>query len=156
MFSPALWDPFASFGLRADPLFGELRRALSEPARARRSAPHADYRETEQSYVFTFDVPGLVESDIELEVHGPIFSLRAERKHDTPEGFTAHRLERPTFRLAQSFTLPSRVDVENVQAKLALGVLTVTLPKAAEAQPRRIAVESTESPATLAPTPVQS
>lgn len=142
MFSTSVWDPFASFGFRTDPLFGELRRALVQ--RETRSAPHVDYRETDAGYEFSFDVPGLAEKDVEVEVHGQVLTLRAERKHQTPEGFTAHRIERPSFRLAQSITLPSRVDVDNVQATLTDGVLHLVLPKAAEAQPRRITVQASQ------------
>lgn len=140
MFATSVWDPFTSFGFRADPRLADLRRALSE--RDTRSAPHVDYRETETGYAFAFDVPGLTEGDIELEVHGQVLSLRAERKHQLPEGYTAHRIERPSFRLAQSFTLPTRVDVEKVTATLADGVLAVTLPKAAEAHARRITIQA--------------
>lgn len=156
MFSTSYWDPFTSlgaFGLRSDPLFGELRRQASRRllegdlprARGGRSTPHVDYRESKEGYAFAFDVPGLSEGDIDLEVHGQVLTLRAERKHVVPEGFTAHRVERPSFRLAQSFTLPTRVDVEQVRANLENGVLTVTLPKAAEAHARRIPVQGAEN-----------
>jgi len=149
MFSASYWDPFSglgSLGFRSDPLFGELRRQ-ARSTRSGRNTTHVDYREGEREYVFSFDTPGLVESDIELDVHGQVLSIRAERKHVAPEGFTAHRVERPSYRIAQSFTLPTRVDVERVTAQLENGVLTVTLPKAAEAHPRRIEVRaSTTNP----------
>lgn len=148
MFSPSYWDPFSSlgsFGFRSDPVFGELRRQ-ARSARAGRNATHVDYREAESEYVFAFDIPGLTEADVELEVHGQVFAIRAERKHEAPEGFTAHRVERPSFRLAQSFTLPTRIDVERVTATLENGVLTVSLPKAAEAHPRRISVQAAVTP----------
>lgn len=141
MFSASYWDPFSrlgAFGLRTDPLF--MLEPARQKARAGRNATHFDYREGEHEYVFTFDVPGLAEGDIELDVHGQVLTLKAERKHEAPEGFTAQRVERPSFRLAQSFTLPTRLDVEKVSATLEHGVLTVTLPKAKEATPRRIEV----------------
>lgn len=142
MFSASYWDPFSNlgaFGLRTDPLLVELRRQ-AKATRTGRNATHFDYREGEHDYVFAFDVPGLAEGDFELEVHGQVLTVKAERKHEAIEGFTAHRVERPSFRLAQSFTLPTRVDVEKVAATLENGVLTVTLPKAAEAHTRRIPV----------------
>lgn len=150
MFSASYWDPFSglgSLGFRSDPLFGELRRQ-ARAARSGRNTTHVDYLEAENEYVFSFDVPGLLERDVELEVHGQVLTVRAERKHTTPEGFTAHRVERPSFRLAQSFTVPTRVDVERVVARLENGVLTVRLPKAAEAHARRIEVQSASTAST--------
>ena len=146
MFTTSYLDPFAgfsTFGLLTDP---RLRRIKDvDSGRARRSAPHFETRTTEHEYIFRFDVPGLRESDFELEVHGQTLTVRAERKHEPPAGFTAHRIERPSFRLAQSFSLPTRVDVDAVTATLEHGVLTLTLPKAPEAQPRRIEIKNTHS-----------
>ncbi|HEY8624224.1 MAG TPA: Hsp20/alpha crystallin family protein, partial [Casimicrobiaceae bacterium] len=65
------------------------------------------------------------------------------RKAEAPEGYTAHRRERQSFSFAQSYELPTRVDPEKVQASLKQGVLTLTLPKVAEAQPKKVTVTAT-------------
>jgi HSP20 family protein len=51
-----------------------------------------------------------------------------------------HRQERPGLRFSRSFTLPTKIDSEKTTAVLKNGVLTLTLPKAPEAQPRQISV----------------
>ncbi len=62
------------------------------------------------------------------------------RKVDAPEGYTAHRRERSGYSFAQSYELPTRVDPEKVEASLKQGVLTLSLPKVAEVQPKKITV----------------
>jgi HSP20 family protein len=69
-------------------------------------------------------------------------TLKGERKVDVPEGLSVHRRERHAVRFAKSFELPTRVDADKVTATLKHGVLTLTLPKVAEAQPRQINVKA--------------
>lgn len=94
------------------------------------------------NYVFRADVPGLTESDIEVNVAGNTLTLRGERKLEVPENHSVHRRERSPFRFAKSFELPARVEADKATATLKNGVLTLTLPKAAEAQPRQISVKA--------------
>ena len=72
-----------------------------------------------------------------------MLTVKAARKVEAPEGYTAHRRERQSFSFTQSYELPTRIDPEKVQASLKQGVLTLTLPKAAEAQPKRVTVTAT-------------
>lgn len=148
MLSMSYWDPFVS-RRSFDPSFAHLRRhferafeELETGAPNAPRAPEAALRETAEGYEFSLEVPGLSHDDVSLEVHGQVLSVRAERNTEPSEGFTAHRLERPSFRMAQSFTLPSRLDVDNVQAQLEDGVLTVTLPKAREERARAITIKA--------------
>jgi HSP20 family protein len=59
-----------------------------------------------------------------------------------PEGYSVHRQERTASRFSRSFTLPCAVNGDAISASLEHGVLTVTLPKAPESQPRQITVKS--------------
>jgi hypothetical protein len=59
-----------------------------------------------------------------------------------PEGYSAHRQERPAVRFSRSFALPCRVNPEKATAAVKNGILTVTLEKAADAMPRQIAVKA--------------
>jgi len=86
------------------------------------------------------EIPGLSEADVQVSLNQETLTLSGERKLEAPEGYSVHRQERPSLRFSRSFTLPSKVDVENVTAKVRDGVLVVTLPKAAEAKPRQITV----------------
>jgi HSP20 family protein len=94
------------------------------------------------NFVLRADVPGLSESDIEINLAGNTLTLRGERKLEVPEGHSVHRRERSAVRFAKSYELPARVDADKVNATLKHGVLTLTLPKAAEAQPRQISVKA--------------
>jgi HSP20 family protein len=86
------------------------------------------------------EVPGLGEKELTLTVDANTFTLSGERKEETPEGASVERKERSAYRFARSVSLPAKVDAEKAEASLQHGVLTVTLPKAKEAQPRSIAV----------------
>ncbi len=116
------------------------------PARARSLAaatwPRLNVFDAGANLVVTGDVPGLTEKDIEITLHDGVLSLSGERKTNAPEGYTAHRQERPAFKFARSLTLPTKVDPEKATAVVKDGVLTVTLAKTAEARPRQITVRA--------------
>ena len=88
------------------------------------------------------ELPGMSEKDVQLSIDQGVLTLRGERNAQAPEGYAVHRQERGHYRFARSFTLPCKVDVEKTKAELKNGVLTVTLPKAPEEQPRQIAVSA--------------
>jgi HSP20 family protein len=106
------------------------------------AGPRAELRDTGADLVLEAEVPGLADKDIQLTVTQDSLALTGERKIDAPEGYSVHRRERGFQRFARSFALPTRVDTERVTATVKQGLLTVTLPKAAEARPRQIAVKA--------------
>jgi HSP20 family protein len=88
------------------------------------------------------DVPGLSEKDVHVTLNESGVSISGERKLTPPEGYSAHRQERSSSSFSRSLTLPCKVNPEQTQASVKNGVLTVTLAKAPEAQPRQIAVQA--------------
>ncbi|MDC3952584.1 Hsp20/alpha crystallin family protein [Polyangium jinanense] len=92
--------------------------------------------------VIAADVPGMKESDIKLEIDQDVLTLSGERKADVPEGYAIHKKERVPVKFSRSVALPCKVDAEKASAVLKDGVLTLTLTKSPEAQPRKIAVKS--------------
>lgn len=104
--------------------------------------PRLSVYDTGSALVLYAEVPGLEESGIKIEIAQDVLSLSGERKADAPEGYAVHRRERAPVKFARSLTLPCKVDVEKATATVTDGVLTLTLPKAAEAQPRQIAVKT--------------
>lgn len=138
---------FADFGRAHHPqrllrrelerLFGEVERSAAQP-----TGSPVSFEDQGESFVFRAEVPGLAEADLHINVSGNTLTLRGERKNDAPEGYSAHRRERSAYRFDRSYELPSRVDTEKATATLKHGILTLTLPKAAEAQPRQIAVKA--------------
>ncbi len=128
--------PHVQLRRELDRLFGDFERSAA-PA-----ASTLGFDDDGRNFVLRADVPGLTESDFEISVAGNTVTLKGERKVDVPEGHSVHRRERSAVRFAKSFELPTRVDADKVTATLKHGVLTLTLPKVAEAQPRRISVNA--------------
>jgi HSP20 family protein len=95
-----------------------------------------------KNLVLKADLPGLTDKDVQLQLTQDVLTVSGERKSDAPDGFSVHRQERQPARFSRSFTLPYKVNGETITASLENGVLTVTLPKAPEAQPRQITVKA--------------
>jgi HSP20 family protein len=106
------------------------------------SWPRTSVYDTGEALLVVADVPGLREKDVEVSLDNDVLTLRGERRTDLPEGYQVHRQERRPSRFSRSFTLPFKVNVEKLSAQLQDGILTITLPKAPEAQPRKIAVRA--------------
>jgi HSP20 family protein len=66
--------------------------------------------------------------------------LQGSRRVEAPQGYDVHRRERGAYEFTRSFTLPVKVDADQAKATLKNGLLTLTLPKAPEVQPRQINV----------------
>ncbi len=138
---------FADFGRAHSPhrqlrqelerLFGELEHGVAQT-----SASSVTFADQGEAFVFRVDVPGLNEADLSIDLSGNTLTLRGERKVVVPEGYSAHRRERSAYRFDKSYQLPARVDADKATATLKHGVLTLTLPKAADAQPRHIAIKA--------------
>ena len=88
------------------------------------------------------ELPGLKLDDIELFVVGDELTVKGERRHVDEEDVSYHRKERGTGCFSRVFRLPVGVDADKVEAALRDGVLTVTMPKAAEAKPRKVEVKA--------------
>jgi HSP20 family protein len=129
--------PVATLRRELDRLFGDLERA---PAFGAAQAPPVTFEDTGAALKLRAELPGLTEKDVEINVTANVLSLKASRKTEAPEGYTAHRRERSSFAFAQSYELPTRIDPEKVEASLKQGVLTLILPKVSEAQPKRVTV----------------
>lgn len=133
-------EPFEELRRELDRLFFDFERTA--PAPFQNGGAALSVTDEGSQYVLRADLPGVAEKDIELTVTGNTVTLKAERKVEPPAGHSVHRSERRGFRFARSYELPVRVDAEKVRADLKHGVLTVTLPKPAEVQPKQINVKA--------------
>ena len=98
--------------------------------------------DTESVYVRA-ELPGIETDDLEITVEKDTLTIAGERKPaPEDENVSFHRREREWGAFRRSFSLPTRIDSEKVMARYDDGILTVTLPKAAEARPRQIAVQA--------------
>jgi HSP20 family protein len=100
------------------------------------------FEDTGAALKLRVELPGLSDKDVDISVTANVLSLKAARKTEAPEGYTSHRRERSSFSFTQSYELPTRIDPDKVEASLKQGVLTLTLPKAVEVQPKKITVSA--------------
>jgi HSP20 family protein len=128
---------------RMDRLFEEYEPHgyQAEPA-ARGTWPRINVFDAGANLVIKAEVPGLSEKEVSITVNQDVLTLSGERRADVPEGFSVHRQERLPIRFSRSFTLPTKIDAEKTAASMKNGVLTITLGKAPEAQPRQISVNA--------------
>ena len=131
--STALWRSWTSFGAA-----WIASSTTSVPATG--GIPRVNFSDTGTAFVLQADLPGVKDADLSLTLEQDVLTLSGQRRADAPEGYAAYRQERAPHRFTRSFALPAKVDPEKTLAVLQHGVLTVTLEKAAEAQPRKIAV----------------
>ena len=124
---------------RREPVF----RTAFLPGRAARRYPLINlYEDTEALYVEAL-APGVEPETLNVSVVGSTLSIAGEKRRVAgdvqPEAF--HRSERATGKFVRHIELPIAVDENNVQADYTHGLLTVTLPKTAQAKPKQIAVQ---------------
>ena len=143
-------DPNPRFSREMSRLFDDLFGAPHRPAGDERGSnawsPRADVAETDVAYLIAVDLPGLARENVTLTLEDGELRISGERRAATKaegdEGAAQyHRVERRYGAFFRSFRFPSALDADAVTARFADGVLRVTLPKAAERQPRRIEIE---------------
>jgi HSP20 family protein len=104
--------------------------------------PAVDVQETDKSFVFKAELPGLGKDDIEITLEENLLTLSGERElAEKDEGETYHRIERSYGKFSRSFTLPSQVDNSKVEASFNDGLLTIEVLKSEQAQPRKIEIK---------------
>jgi HSP20 family protein len=124
------WDPFQELGTGL---------GLEGP----RFAPAFDVRESESAYVFSADLPGLSEDDVEVSVTGSRLTISGQRSDEArDDSERLHLYERRYGAFSRSFSLPEGVDTDQVEARLDNGVLEVSVAKRPEVKPRRISLSS--------------
>lgn len=101
-----------------------------------------DLIENEDAYVVTASVPGIDPEDLEITMSDNTLSIRGEFKKDEETQQEQYRLrERRYGSFARSVTLPTTVNREAIEAAYNDGILTLTVPKAEEVKPKRIAIK---------------
>lgn len=135
-------DPFRAFE-NVRRRMGQALREYDETAQTQTRAnyPRASLRDTKETFVLAAEVPGVAEADLKITATHDSLTVTGERKVQAPEGYAVHRQERVALRFARSFALPAKIDVEKVTAVLKHGVLTVTMAKHPESQPKSITVK---------------
>ncbi|HEY0487278.1 MAG TPA: Hsp20/alpha crystallin family protein [Mycobacteriales bacterium] len=125
------FDPFRDVDRLAEQLLGSQRAPRVMPMDLFRSGDH---------YVLACDLPGVDPGSVNVDVHGGVLSIRAERTPRSEEHAQWLAQERPSGTFLRQLTLGEGVDPEQISATYENGVLTLTLPVAERAKPRRIQV----------------
>jgi HSP20 family protein len=143
-----LWSPvldLARFQDEVNRLFDaprtKVRRTNGDRVASAAFVPPVDIEENANAIVVRAEIPGVKKEEITITLDENVLTLSGERKwehEERKEQFV--RRERRYGSFARSFTLPPTIDAEKISAQMNDGVLTLTLPKRAEAQPRKIAV----------------
>ncbi|MFO1055032.1 MAG: Hsp20/alpha crystallin family protein [Planctomycetota bacterium] len=111
---------------------------------ARNALPAMNVAETNDAFTLSFELPGVAEKDIHVQVDGNQLVVSAERRFEEEKtvGAEYHRVEHHYGSFARSLTLPKDVRTDAIEAKARNGILTVTLPKTEPSRARKIDVKA--------------
>jgi HSP20 family protein len=112
--------------------------------------PAVDIVENGDHIRLVVELPGVKPEDVKLGLENNVLTIRGDKRQDKEEKEERwHRYERTYGSFERSFTLPSTVDPERIEATAENGVLTVTMVKAERARPREIPVRTAATQATI-------
>ena len=149
MLLKAMFDSPLGVACEMDRLFDSM--ISSQPfgfvptIRSQYAYPAINVWEDEEHLVAEAELPGVTMDDIEVLVTADQLTLRGKRAVAAPESARTLRRERMVGSFERTIALPSDIDSEKVEARLAHGVLTITLPKAAAVKPRKVTVRALPS-----------
>ncbi len=101
-----------------------------------------DIHEEANQFVLNVDLPGVDPKAVEITSDHGVLTIRGRREELRREAGETRRVERISGEFQRRFSLPESADVQNIKAKAVNGVLEVSIPKLAQVQPHRIAVEA--------------
>jgi HSP20 family protein len=139
-------DPFRGLDRLTEQVFGTPMRPAAMPIDA--------YRDGE-AFVIQFDLPGADPQSIDLTVEKNVLTVHAERRRVDAEGVEFIVAERPYGTFSRQLFLGETLDTDNIDASYADGVLTLRVPVAERAKPRRVPI-NTESRQTAIGTGAES
>ena len=139
----SFWSPWREMDrLRRDMnrLFAQMPTGFAGDVA--RAFPAMNVWTDEDGAVVTAELPGIAPDDIDISVVGDTLTLKGSRQPDElEEGGTYHRRERRYGTFTRSFQLPFQVEPDQVEATFGSGVLQISLPRAEEDKPKKIAVK---------------
>ena len=125
------FDPFREFD--------RLAEQLAAGARTPRPFPMDAYRRGDE-FVVRFDLPGMDPGTIDLTVEQNVLTIKAERRFERREGDEVIAAERPHGAFTRQLFLGDTLDAERLQATYDIGVLTLRIPVAEAAKPRKVPI----------------
>ena len=121
----------------------EIVEGVERTRASRVYVPQVDIYSADDNIIILADMPGVAEKDIDIMLEKDVLTINGYISSVTaPEGYELAHDEYGIGDYQRNFTLPDEVDRDNIEASLSHGVLRVTLPKAPEAQTRKISVKA--------------
>lgn len=141
------WQPMVDVQAEVNRLRDEMDRLFGRWTGRRfplapTTYPLMNVWEDDENLFVEAELPGMELGDLEIYVHGDQLAVKGDRKEPGDDKGPWHRRERGHGKFARVLELPLAVDEDKVEAAFKNGVLTITLPKRAEAKPRRIEVRA--------------
>jgi HSP20 family protein len=134
-------DPFREFDRLTQQVFGNVAGTWSRPT----AMPMDAYRSGDE-FVVVFDLPGVSPDAIELDVERNVLTVKAERRPSASgDDVEMQVAERPLGVFSRQLFLGDTLDADHIQASYDSGVLTLRIPVAERAKPRKIAIASSET-----------
>ena len=130
------WDAVSTLDRIFDDMMGST---FGTATNSKAFEPSIDVRANENEVVFICDVPGVKQDDLEVTVENHVLTLKGVRKFESRDDEQV-MLGRAYGPFTRAFTLPDYLDDANLDAHLADGVLTIRIPKHAQAKPRKIQI----------------
>lgn len=121
-----------------DPFFSTFDETVEATANW---IPAVEVSESDDELSFIVELPGLSQNDLRLNVENQVLTFSGERLDEQKEGLDCLRSERRYGKFSRSFRLPATADVEKVSAAMKDGILTIRVPKKAEARKKKIEVK---------------
>lgn len=139
------WDPFRELQNLDSNLPRLTGRGYGDNGGEARAnwAPPLDIYETPEAYRVVAELPGFGPDDVDVTVNENLLTIKGERKfYDEVSEQSFHRIERRFGQFQRLVSLPSEVDADKVEATFDKGVLTVGIPKAEKAKPKRVEIKA--------------
>jgi HSP20 family protein len=125
-----------------DRVFDRFHGSTTEDGGTPMFIPAVDIIEREGNFDIRVELSGVKKEDVKITVQNDVLTIRGEKKQETEKkGDNFHRVERAYGTFERSFTLPSMVHSDKIDASYNNGVLTVSVPKMEEAKPKEIEVK---------------
>jgi HSP20 family protein len=127
------YEPFndirKSFDL-VNAIMNSVAQTASEPKEEVSFTPKVNTREGKEAYHIEVELPGIKKNEVDVKVDGNVLTISGERTlRDEVKEENYHKVESFYGKFSRSFTLPERVDIENIHAESVDGLLEVVIPK---------------------------
>jgi len=140
---PRFRNPWAEFE-RIRQGFDQLSRSMLSSEAPYTNAtvyPPINMYEDAEQLIIKAELPGISPDDMDISIEGETLTLQGKRqRRQDDEQLSYHRREIALGSFSRAIALPTKIDSDHISAKLANGILTITLAKAAEVKPRKISV----------------